>query len=131
MTSLASPPSSAGGATVRSRFPSDERTLPFLPPVAGLPLFGYLAIALLLIGTLMLMPRIAAVVLAVIPSPRDAASRLALLQLRGAPGQAAVSLAAIVASMSLMISMAIMVTSSTVTGFALANPIVKKLMAMR
>ena len=83
----------------------------FLPPVAGLPLFGYLAIALLLIGTLMLMPRIAAAVLAVIPSPRDAASRLALLQLRGAPGQAAVSLAAIVASMSLMISMAIMVTS--------------------
>jgi putative ABC transport system permease protein len=83
----------------------------FLPPVAGLPLFGYLAIALLLIGTLMLMPRIAAAALAVIPSPRDAASRLALLQLRGAPGQAAVSLAAIVASMSLMISMAIMVTS--------------------
>ena len=83
----------------------------FLPPVAGLPLFGYLAIALLLIGTLMLMPRLAAAVLAVIPSPRDAASRLALLQLRGAPGQAAVSLAAIVASMSLMISMAIMVTS--------------------
>jgi putative ABC transport system permease protein len=83
----------------------------FLPPVAGLPLFGYLAIALLLIGTLMLMPRIAAAVLAIIPSPRDAASRLALLQLRGAPGQAAVSLAAIVASMSLMISMAIMVTS--------------------
>jgi putative ABC transport system permease protein len=82
-----------------------------LPPVAGLPLFGYLAIGLLLLGTLMLMPRIAAVILAVIPSPRDAASRLALLQLRGAPGQAAVSLAAIVASMSLMISMAIMVTS--------------------
>ncbi len=82
-----------------------------LPPVAGLPLFGYLAIALLLIGTLMLMPRIAAVILAIIPSPRNAASQLALLQLRGAPGQAAVSLAAIVASMSLMISMAIMVTS--------------------
>lgn len=82
-----------------------------LPPVAGLPLFGYLAIALLLIGILMLMPRIAALILAVIPSPRDAAPRLALLQLRGAPGQAAVSLAAIVASMSLMISMAIMVTS--------------------
>jgi putative ABC transport system permease protein len=82
-----------------------------LPPVAGLPLFGYLAIALLLIGILMLMPRIAALILAAVPSPRDAAPRLALLQLRGAPGQAAVSLAAIVASMSLMISMAIMVTS--------------------
>ncbi len=81
------------------------------PPVAGLPLFGYLAIGLLLVGTLMLMPRIAAAMLAMIPLPRDAAPRLALSQLRGAPGQAAVSLAAIVASLSLMTSMAIMVTS--------------------
>ena len=81
------------------------------PPVAGLPLFGYLAIGLLLVGTLMLMPRIAAAMLAMIPQPRDAAPRLALSQLRGAPGQAAVSLAAIVASLSLMTSMAIMVTS--------------------
>jgi putative ABC transport system permease protein len=82
-----------------------------LPPVAGLPLFGYFAIALLLLGTLMLMPRLAALLLAIAPTPHDAAPQLALLQLRGAPGQAAVSLAAIVASMSLMISMAIMVTS--------------------
>lgn len=82
-----------------------------LPPVAGLPLFGYLAIGLLLFGTLMLMPRIAAAILAVIPSPRHAAPGLALAQLRGAPGQAAVSLAAIVASLSLMIAMAIMVSS--------------------
>ncbi len=81
------------------------------PPVAGLPLFGYLAIGLLLVGTLMLMPRIAAAMLSMIPLPRDAAPRLALSQLRGAPGQAAVSLAAIVASLSLMTSMAIMVTS--------------------
>jgi len=83
----------------------------FLPPVAGLPLFGYVAIALLLLGTLMLMPRLAALLLSIVPTPRDAPSRLALLQLRGAPAQAAVSLSAIVASMSLMISMAIMVTS--------------------
>ena len=82
-----------------------------LPPVAGLPLFGYVAIGLLLVGALMLMPRIAAVILTLIPLPRDAAPRLALSQLRGAPGQAAVSLAAIVASLSLMTSMAIMVTS--------------------
>ena len=34
---------------------------PLLPPVAGLPLFGYAAIALLLVGTLMLMPRLAAI----------------------------------------------------------------------
>jgi putative ABC transport system permease protein len=82
-----------------------------LPPIAGLPLFGYIAIALLLIGTLMLMPRIAVVLLAVLPLPRGAPPRLALLQMRGAPGQVAVSLAAIVASVSLMVSMAIMVAS--------------------
>ena len=82
-----------------------------LPPVAGLPLFGYMAIALILIGTLMLMPRFAVIVLGVLPLPRRAPQRLALLQLRGAPGQVAVSLAAIVAAVSLMVSMAIMVAS--------------------
>jgi putative ABC transport system permease protein len=82
-----------------------------VPPVAGLPLFGYIAIVLLVIGTLMLMPRIAVMLLAVLPLPSRAPSRLALLQLRGAPGQVAVSLAAIVAAVSLMVSMAIMVAS--------------------
>src|SRR5262249_25922800 len=82
-----------------------------LPPVAGLPLFGYVAIALLLVGTLMLMPRIAAFVFDFITLPQDPSRKLALLQLRGTPGQSAVSLVAIVASLSLMISMAIMVTS--------------------
>jgi putative ABC transport system permease protein len=82
-----------------------------VPPVAGLPLFGYGAIALLLIGTLMLMPRLAVLLLSLLPMPRGAPARLALLQLRGAPGQVAVSLAAIVASVSLMVSMAIMVAS--------------------
>ena len=82
-----------------------------LPPVAGLPLFGYAAIALLLIGTLMLIPRIASILLAAAPMPRIAPARLALLQLRGAPGQAGVSLVAIVASVSLLVSMAIMVAS--------------------
>jgi putative ABC transport system permease protein len=82
-----------------------------LPPVAGLPLFGYVAIALLLVGTLMLMPRIASFVFDSIALPEDPSQRLAVLQLRGTPGQSAVSLVAIVASLSLMISMAIMVTS--------------------
>jgi putative ABC transport system permease protein len=82
-----------------------------LPPVAGLPLFGYVAIALLLVGTLMLIPRITSVLLSLAPIPRGAPQRLALLQLRGAPGQAGVSLVAIVASVSLMVSMAIMVAS--------------------
>ncbi len=82
-----------------------------LPPVDGLPLFGYLAIALLLIGTLMLIPRVAVLVLGWCPAGRHPAPRLALAQLRGAPGQMTVSLAAVVASVSLMVSMAIMVAS--------------------
>ena len=82
-----------------------------LPPVAGLPLFGYGAIALLLIGTLMLMPRLTVAALSLLPAPDAPAPRLALAQLRGAPGQAAVSLAAIVASVSLTVSMVIMVAS--------------------
>ncbi len=82
-----------------------------LPPVMGLPLFGYLAIALLLFGTLLLMPRVATVMLAHMPTPRSVPAALAFDQLRGAPGQAAASLVTIVASVSLMVSMAIMVAS--------------------
>jgi len=82
-----------------------------LPPVAELPLFGYGAIALAVIGTLMLLPRFALATLAVVPSPRATPPRLALAQLRNAPAQVAVSLATIVASVSLMVSMATMVAS--------------------
>src|SRR5438874_2251560 len=80
-------------------------------PVSGLPLFGYGAIALLLIGTVMLMPRIAVLGFRVAPLLGPVPARIGLAQLRGAPGQASVSLAAIVASVSLMVSMAIMVSS--------------------
>ena len=82
-----------------------------LPPVGGLPLFGYAAIALLLCGTLLLLPRCARLLLRTVPPSPAPAPGLALAQLRGAPGQATVSLAAIVASVALMVSMAIMVAS--------------------
>jgi putative ABC transport system permease protein len=81
------------------------------PPVGGLPLFGYVAIALLLVGTIMLMPRLTVAVLARLPAQRAIPTRLALMQLRGAPGQSMLSLAAIVAAVSLLVSMAIMVAS--------------------
>ena len=84
-------------------------------PVAGVPLFGYIAIALMLVGTLALMPRLATTVFGLLPRPRGAGAQLALAQLQGAPGQAAVSLAAIVASFSLMVAMAIMVASFRVS----------------
>jgi putative ABC transport system permease protein len=82
-----------------------------LGPVADLPLPGYAAIAMLLLGTLVLLPRFAAFALDRLPVPASASLQLALAQLRGAPGQATVSLAAVVAAVSLMVSMAIMVTS--------------------
>lgn len=81
------------------------------PPVGELPLAGYASIALLLSGTLLLLPQIAAWTLAHLPVPSSVAASLALMQLRGAPGTATVSLATIVASVSLMVSMAIMVAS--------------------
>jgi putative ABC transport system permease protein len=82
-----------------------------LPPIDGLPLAGYAAIACLLAGVLLLMPWLAASALARVPAPHAVPSALAVAQLRGAPGQVAVSLAAIVAAVSLVVSMAIMVAS--------------------
>jgi len=83
----------------------------FAPAVAGIPLFGYLAIACLLLGGVLLMPTFATAAFNRIQVASSAPVELALAQLRGAPGQAAVSLAAIVASFSLMVAMAIMVAS--------------------
>jgi putative ABC transport system permease protein len=82
-----------------------------LGPVRGLPVFGYAAIACLLFGAVALMPRIAQFAFEGIPSLNRPELALALAQLRGAPGQASVSLAAIVASFALMAAMAIMVAS--------------------
>jgi len=82
-----------------------------LGPVRGLPLFGYAAIACFLVGAIALMPRVSHWIFRNIPHPSRIPIALALAQLRGAPGQAAVSLAAIVASFSLMAAMAIMVAS--------------------
>ena len=82
-----------------------------LGPVNGMPLFGYAAIACLLVGSIALVPRLAQWLFHAMPLPLQPEMRLALGQLRAAPGQAAVSLAAIVASFSLMAAMAIMVAS--------------------
>ena len=82
-----------------------------LRPVGGLPLFGYAAIAFVLVGSVALMPPLSRFVFGVLRARRPAWLILALAQLRGAPGQAAVSLAAIVSSFSLMVAMVIMVAS--------------------
>jgi putative ABC transport system permease protein len=82
-----------------------------LGPVQGLPLFGYAAIACVLVGSVLLVSPLFSFLLGKIPLTRNPAIALAIAQLRGAPGQAAVSLAAIVASFALMAAMAIMVSS--------------------
>jgi len=85
--------------------------LAFLPAVNGLPFFGYASIVCLLVGAVALMPRVSRAIFDFLPLPGSPGLALALAQLRAAPGQAAVSLAAIVASFSLMAAMAIMVSS--------------------
>ncbi|MET0733142.1 MAG: FtsX-like permease family protein [Casimicrobiaceae bacterium] len=82
-----------------------------LPPIADLPLPGYFAIAAMIGGTLLLLPRIVRKLLDAVPMLRSTPAYLAIAQLRGTPGQASVGLAAIVASVALLASMAIMVAS--------------------
>jgi putative ABC transport system permease protein len=82
-----------------------------LGPVNGLPVFGYASIACLLFGSIALMPRVSRMAFDALPPPGSPGLALALAQLRAAPGQAAVSLAAIVASFALMAAMAVMVAS--------------------
>jgi len=82
------------------------------PPVRGLPVFGYVAMALLLAGGIAVMPWLARALLAPLvgrdwPVPVG----LALRRLWGAPSAAAVALSGIVASTSLMVAMAVMVAS--------------------
>jgi putative ABC transport system permease protein len=89
----------------------------FAPPVFELPLFGYFAIALLLIGGIGLMPRLAASAFRVLERPLLRATRpppvlaLALSRLANAPGQASIALGGVLASFSLMVAMGIMVAS--------------------
>jgi putative ABC transport system permease protein len=88
------------------------------PPVFELPLFGYLAVALLLIGGIALMPRLAALLFGALASragPGGAVRMLALARLANAPNQAAIALGGVLSSFSLMVAMVIMVASFRVS----------------
>lgn len=82
-----------------------------LPPIAGLPLPGYVSIALLLIGTVIWMPSIVRSVLRHAPRIRAVPYQIAIAQIAGTARYATLSVSAIIVSFSLMASMAIMVTS--------------------
>lgn len=85
--------------------------LALLPPVAGLPVFGYASIAALLAGALLLVPAITEWLVARAPRSGWPAVDVGLAQLRGTTGQLSVGLAAVIVSFSLMVAMAIMVHS--------------------
>ncbi len=82
-----------------------------VPPIAGLPVFGYAAIAALLLGTIALLPRLAEISLRWITHDLPLSLSLPAAQLRGSLQQVSLSLAATVAAVSLTVSMAIMVAS--------------------
>jgi putative ABC transport system permease protein len=81
------------------------------PAIDGLPLFGYAAIALILLGAILLMPWLADAVLGRLPVLRYPPAMLAVAQLQATPRQAAISVAAIITSFSLTVAMLIMVGS--------------------
>ncbi|MES2347333.1 MAG: FtsX-like permease family protein [Pseudomonadota bacterium] len=95
------------------------------PPVFELPLLGYLSIALLLIGSIALMPRLAAIVFRAAHLRWSAANAnrpgaspvltLTLSRLANASSQAGIALGGVLSSFSLMVAMAIMVASFRVS----------------
>ena len=85
--------------------------LTLAPAMNGLPVAGYVAIALMLLGAVLLMPWLAEACLDRLPLPAPAPLAIAVAQLKATPRQSAISIAAIVTSVSLMVSMLIMVNS--------------------
>jgi len=91
-----------------------------LPPLFDLPIFGYIAVALLLIGGIALMPRLSALVFPVVQRlctgrRCGVVTTLALARLANVPGQASVALGGVLSSFSLIVAMAIMVSSFRVS----------------
>ncbi len=86
-----------------------------LPAVAGLPLFGYLAVAALLFGAVLLLPIVTVNLLRRVPRTNRVVWDAAIAQLRENVGLSTLSLASIIVSFSLMVAMAIMVFSFRVS----------------
>ena len=89
--------------------------LAWLPPIDGLPLFGYAAIAALLLGAVLLVPAVTLKGLMLAPRTHRIVLDTAVAQLRENVGLSALSLASIIVSFSLMVAMAIMIHSFRVS----------------
>lgn len=94
-----------------------------LPPVSDLPVFGYLAVAQLLVGGIALMPRLSALIFSAVFSMMNrrtsgtmpTLTTVALARLANAPNQAAIALGGVLASFTLIVAMGIMVASFRVS----------------
>ncbi|MBI5659965.1 MAG: ABC transporter permease [Nitrosomonadales bacterium] len=82
-----------------------------IPPVDGLPAGGYLAVACLLAGSIMLLPSAVSGIAWLLPKRGPVPARLAAARLGAAPGHAVVAAAGVLASVALAAAMAIMVAS--------------------
>jgi putative ABC transport system permease protein len=89
--------------------------LAWLPPIGGLPVFGYAAIAALLLGAVLLVPAVTLKGLRLAPRTHRVVLDTAVAQLRENVGLSALSLASIIVSFSLMVAMAIMIHSFRVS----------------
>jgi putative ABC transport system permease protein len=85
--------------------------LAFLPPLHGIPVAGYLSIAALLLGSVLLIPLLMRTLTRVRPRTGHVVVDTATAQLAGSASLATINLACIVVSFSLMVAMAIMVHS--------------------
>ena len=85
--------------------------LAWLPPVGGLPVFGYAAIAALLLGAVLLVPTVTMKGLGLAPRTHRIVLDTAVSQLRENVALSALSLASIIVSFSLMVAMATMIYS--------------------
>ncbi len=86
-----------------------------LPPISGLPIGGYGAIAAWLAAAVLAVGPACRALLALLPTPEAPVASLALAQVRHLPGHLAASVAGIVVSASLCVAMAIMVFSFRVS----------------
>jgi putative ABC transport system permease protein len=72
-----------------------------IPPVDGLPLGGYLAVACVLAGAVLLLPSIAALLARLLPGGGLVPARSAVARLAAAPGHAVVAAAGVLTSVAL------------------------------
>ncbi|WP_295641609.1 ABC transporter permease [uncultured Methylibium sp.] len=85
--------------------------LALAPPIAGLPIAAYVAVALLLVGGIACVPAGVGLLLKLMPTPTSAPALLAVERARRQRSSATVAVAGVVTSLSLAVALTVMVAS--------------------